>query len=132
MKTYSFAMSVSLDASPDQVFRALTDAQQIRTWSGQAGKVVLKKNGKMELFDGWVEGNVLNFSSGKILEYTWHASEWDNNIEASVVKFVFSSTTKGTKVSLRHSHLPNAKEAQSHKEGWKEFVFDPLKEYFKK
>jgi uncharacterized protein YndB with AHSA1/START domain len=131
MKTYSISMSVSLDATPGQVFRALTDSKQIRTWSGQSGKVELKKNGKMELFDGWVKGNVLKFSNGKALEYTWLTEEWGDHIEESVVKFSFSPTLKGTKVSLRHVHLPNAKEARSHKGGWKEFVFDPLKEFLR-
>ncbi len=125
-------MSASFDAAPDQVFHALTDPKLIRTWSGQSGKVELKKNGKMELFDGWVKGKVLKYSRGKVLEYTWLTEEWGSHIEESVVKFSFSPTSKGTKVSLRHVHLPNAREAQSHKGGWKEFVFDPLKEFFKK
>ncbi|MDE3058775.1 MAG: SRPBCC domain-containing protein [Bacteroidota bacterium] len=132
MKTYSISMSAFFDATPEQVFRALTDSKQIEVWSGQSGKVELKKNGKVKMFNEWAKGSVLKFSDGKTLEYTWHTADWDDHIEASVVKFSFSSTAKGAKVSLRHVHLPSAKEAQSHKEGWKEFVFDPLKEFFRK
>ena len=83
----------------------------------------------MELFDGWVKGKVLAYESGKRLAFTWKPAEWAKENEASIVTCQFKSTKTGTKLTLKHSGFPNDAELQSHKVGWTEFVFKPLKMY---
>ncbi len=129
MKKHSFTLSVTLPASPDVVFAALVDAKHILRWCGQEGRVSSSVGGKFDMFDGWVKGIVLAYEPGKRLSYTWLPGEWPENAEASLVTYRFTKAGSNTRVSLRHSKLPNAHEAKNHKRGWKEFVFDPLKEY---
>jgi uncharacterized protein YndB with AHSA1/START domain len=111
------------------VFTALTNPRQIAAWSGQKGKIQPAIGGKMELFDGWVKGIVLAYESGKRLSFTWKPSEWAKEKQASIVTCLFTSTKTGTKLTLKHSGFPNDSELHSHKDGWTEFVFDPLKMY---
>jgi uncharacterized protein YndB with AHSA1/START domain len=131
-KTMSVSMSVTLPASPKDVFDALTNPKIIASWCGQKGKVEAEIGGKFEMFDGWVMGKVLAFESGKRLSYTWLPDEWKDKWNASIVSFTFSKAKSGTKVILKHSGFPNEDELKSHHEGWKEHVFDPLKKHFKK
>jgi uncharacterized protein YndB with AHSA1/START domain len=129
MKAYSFTISTSFPFSSETVFTALTNARQIAAWSGQSGKVHPTIGGKIELFDGWVKGIVLAYESGKRLSFTWKPSEWAKEKQASIVTCLFKPIKTGTKLILKHSGFPNDSELQSHKEGWVEFVFDPLKMY---
>ena len=129
MKAKSFTISASFPFSAETVFTALTNARQIAVWSGQNGKVQPTIGGKMELFDGWVKGIVLAYELGKRLSFTWKPSEWAKEKQASIVTCHFTPTKTGTKLTLKHSGFPNDSELQSHKVGWTEFVFDPLKIY---
>ena len=129
MKAKSFTISASFPFSSETVFTALTNARQIAMWSGQSGKVQPTIGGKIELFDGWVKGLVLAFELGKRLSFTWKPAEWAKESQSSIVTCVFEPTKTGSKITLKHSCFPNDSELQSHKAGWTEFVFDPLKMY---
>lgn len=126
---FNLKISVVLPADPDTVFQALTKAGTIRKWSGQAGKVQAKIGGKFELFDGWVKGHVLAYSPGKTFIHTWLPTDWPEGTQASIVQYAIVRSGKNTKVTLSHKGLPSKRECESHKQGWYEHVFDPLKTY---
>jgi uncharacterized protein YndB with AHSA1/START domain len=132
MKSRSIKLSVSVQAKPEDVFDALTDADKIAEWSGQKGRVASRIGGKFEMFDGWVKGKVTEFKPGKSLAYTWHTEDWTTDTESSIVRYTFAPVPTGTKITLEHSNFPNESEMKSHKNGWKEHVFNPLKKYFSK
>lgn len=125
----SLNISVTVTAKPKQVFEALTDSKAISRWCGQKGKVESKPGGKFEMFDGWVQGKVLEYEPAKSLAYSWHPSDWPLDAEESVVQYKLNATKSGTKITLKHSGFPNQKELKNHKSGWTDFIFDPLKQY---
>ena len=130
MEIPSIKISITLKTSPVELFTALANASQILHWSGQKGKVEPRVGGKFELFDGWVRGNVLAYEIGKTLAYTWLPADWPEGIRPSIVRYKFAATRKGTKVTMTHSGFPSRKKMLSHKAGWTEHVFDPLRGYF--
>ena len=133
MKTPQCKLSITLPAGPEAVFDALTNSKKILAWSGgQRGIVEPKVGGKFEFFDGWVKGKVLAYERGKRLSYTWLTADWPEGTQASVVSYVLTKAGARTKISLTHAWFPNAKEMKSHKSGWTEYVFNPLKHYFSK
>ena len=132
MKSLKMKLAVTVGAKPDAVFKALTNAKTIEAWSGQKGAVASRVGGAFEMFDGWVKGKVLEYRPGKSLAYTWHTEDWTADTEASIVRYTFAAVPAGTKILLEHSNLPNEREMKSHKSGWKEHVFDQLKEHFSK
>lgn len=117
-------------ASPEEVFDALTDTAKIKQWSGGKGVVELKKSGVFELFDGWVKGEVLEFEKGKILSCSWKPDDWDKKAATSIVTYKFAAHKAGTEISLEHTGLPDQEEADKHSEGWVDYVFDPLNDFF--
>jgi uncharacterized protein YndB with AHSA1/START domain len=132
MKTLKLKIATTIGAKPDAVFEALTDSKAIGQWSGQKGKVAPRIGGAFEMFDGWVKGKVLEYKPGKSLAYTWHTEDWTADTEESVVRYTFASAKEGTRIVLEHSNFPSESEMKSHKSGWKEHVFDPLKDHFSK
>jgi uncharacterized protein YndB with AHSA1/START domain len=130
MKSSSFKLTATIAANPKKVFAALTDPKQIAQWSSQKGKVASKAGGRFEMFDGWVKGTVVEFKPGKSLAYSWLPGDWPEGAEESLVRYTFSPVKSGTKVVLEHSNFPNESQKKSHKSGWKDFVFDPIKAHF--
>ena len=86
--------------------------------------------GKFEMFDGWARGKVLAYQKGKTLSYTWHTADWDAETRPSIVKYTFAVAKSGTRVSLKHSGLPDEKSRKEHHGGWTDHVIDPLKQFF--
>lgn len=117
-------------ATPEKVFEALTQKSIIEKWIEGSVEFELKLDGKVSLFDGWVKGNVLSFEKGKTLSYTWKPKEWDKKVQHSMVEFIFKKDKAGTEVAIKHYDFPTQKEAESHKEGWINYVLDPLNDYF--
>jgi uncharacterized protein YndB with AHSA1/START domain len=128
MSKLSFTLTTNFHASPAEVFNALTNNVRLSQWSGE-GIVEPKIGGRFSMFDGWVNGKVLAYKPGKEIGYTWKTTEWPEKWEPSEVRYTFTKTKTGTKITLTHSKLPNAKEAKDHKSGWVEHVFGPLENY---
>jgi uncharacterized protein YndB with AHSA1/START domain len=130
VKDFSIRMNYVVYASPDKVFEALTDPGIIAAWGGGLAVVENKTGGKFELFDGWITGEVISYKPGKELSYTWRPSEWNKKTPPSVVSYKFKEHPAGTEILLSHTELPSEEEAGKHKEGWVDYVFEPLNEYF--
>lgn len=128
MKKLSFTLIHAFRATPAEVFDALTNSKALAQWSGE-GSVSKKVGGQFTMFDGWVEGKVLTYKPNKELAYTWKTTEWPEEWDPSEVRYIFTPTKTGTKVTLTHTNLPNTKEARDHKAGWNEHVFVPLEKF---
>ncbi|MEP7168728.1 MAG: SRPBCC domain-containing protein [Bacteroidota bacterium] len=129
-KKFSLKLKYIVYASPEKVFEALTKSSIINKWSDSAGKVSEKTGGEFELFDGWVKGEVFIYKPGKKLSYSWKPAEWDKKTLPSIVTYTFNEHSAGTEIDLEHKDFPSAEEASKHKDGWIDFVFEPLNDYF--
>jgi uncharacterized protein YndB with AHSA1/START domain len=127
----SFTVQQILPATPEAVFAALTDAAQIKRWSGQAGTVEAIIGGRVRYFDNWVKGTVLAFEPAKRLVFTWLPSDWPAGTQPSIVMCTLTPNRTGTRLKIQHTGLPDAAQSDSHRSGWKEYVFDPLDSYFR-
>ncbi len=130
MAAYTFKTTFVIYASPDDVFEALTDPGIIAAWGGGLSVIVPKVGGHFELFDGWVKGEVTHFVHGKELGYTWKPSEWDKRARPSEVHMRLMPHAAGTEIVLAHSNFPSQEEADKHANGWIDYVFDPMNDYF--
>lgn len=125
---FDLSMEFIIPASPARVMELLTDAKLVRAWSGGEAVIEKKENGRFEMFDGWVYGKVLKATANE-LAYTWKTTDWTEDVQASEVVFKLSKDKEGTKVIVEHKGLPSQEEADSHKEGWEEYIFGPMEEY---
>ncbi len=129
-KKFAITISYILYAPPAKVFNALTQEGVIGQWCDGGGKVEPKIGGAVELFDGWVKGEVVAFDSKtKKLSYTWKPSEWAKNTEPSLVEFTLKPHEAGTELQVIHSGFPSQEEADKHRSGWTDFVFEPLNDF---
>lgn len=127
---FAFEITYVLYTSPERVFKALTEPDTIKKWGGGSALVELKKNGQFELFDGWVKGKVVDFEPGQLLAYTWKPIEWPAKAGSSMVVFKLHKHAAGTEVKLTHSGFPDDEEKDKHRNGWIDFVLDPMNDFF--
>lgn len=117
-------------AEPEKVFEALTKEGLISGWCDGGGKVGAAPGDAIELFGDWVKGEVVMNDRKKLkLSYTWKPAEWDPKTPASLVSFEFKKHAAGTEVLVDHSGFPSRKEADDHKRGWVDYVFEPLNDF---
>jgi uncharacterized protein YndB with AHSA1/START domain len=130
MAGFNYKTSYIVYATPEQVFEALTDAGIIAAWGGGLSVIEPKTGGHFEMFDGWVQGEVTAYQAGKELGYTWKPAEWDRRALPSNVYIRFNRHAAGTELFLEHTGFPDEEEATKHGNGWIDYVFDPINDYF--
>jgi activator of HSP90 ATPase len=118
------------NVSPKQVYDAYVDPkkQEEFTDSKATGKPTV--NGKFTAWDGYIFGKFLLLEDGKHLIQEWTTTDWEEGYPASKLELTFAKVSDGTEICLLHSNVPKA-QAYEIEEGWTEFYWNPLKEYFK-
>lgn len=126
--SHKLEIEILLPATPTQVIQMLTEQKQIEIWSGEEVIFEAKEGGKVELFGGWMHGEVKSIGADE-LSYTWRTAEWPEETKDSLVHIKLKESGEQTLLVLNHTNLPNEDEAQSHKTGWFDFFFTPLEDY---
>lgn len=119
--------SITIRASINQVFDALTVARILDDWGGGPARVQAKSNGRYSLWDGDMHGTIKEIEYPRRLVHTFREESWDSSYLDSLVSWTLEETERGTLLSLRHSGLPTRKIREIHNEGWGEYFLGPLK-----
>ena len=97
--------TIQLDAAPDRVFKALTDARELMNWFPSVVKNDPQTGGKLRYEwqfkesekDGFQEGEYLEVVDGEKVVHTWDASGVD-----TTVTFTVAAAGDGTELHLVH------------------------------
>lgn len=138
-------IELRIEASPEAVFDALTDPEQIVQWWGdedyyvtEEAEVELREGGRWRVggrntTDGRpfsVEGEYLAVERPRLLRYTWDPTwaDWERE-RPTVVTVELEPAGGGTRLELVHEGFAGfAKERDEHAEGWP-FVLGLLAAY---
>jgi uncharacterized protein YndB with AHSA1/START domain len=129
-----------IKASPEKVFRALTDPNEVPKWWGQEGvyrtakwESDLRPGGKWKSYIAEPEGQAMTdprttepqtvggeyivVDPPRVLEFTWSPS-WDG-FAVSTVRYEIEPIPTGSRLTVIHSGFEGRSEmASSHGEGW--------------
>lgn len=123
-------------ASPEGVYRVLTDARQfdrVVLLSGAIQAMKLKAaparisaelGGTFSLFGGYVTGRHIEMTPGVRLVQAWRAGSWAAHIY-SIVRFELAAEPQGTRLSFDQTGFPND-EALSLATGWRAHYWAPM------
>ena len=119
-------LTVRLDASPDEVFGFLTDAERYVRWQGVKAELDPRPGG---LYRVWMDagtvarGEYVEIDPPRRLVFTWG---WEGNVDlppgSTTVELSLEAEGDGTVLSLRHTGLPTGEAAAMHEEGWRFFT----------
>ena len=127
MKT--FTLSEWFPASPDEVYLAWLDSEGHSHMTGSPARISSKVGEEFEAWDGYIFGKNLELEPGKRILQAWRTTEFEPSERDSLVEIIFEPSSDGTKVIINHSNLPA--HGSQYQQGWVDFYFQPMKEYFK-
>ena len=121
--------TVEIAATPDAVFRALTDPDELARWWGSPElyqthdwKLDLRPGGRWSCQarsaegTGEVRGEVLAVDPPRLLEVSWEPS-WEE-YKRSIIRYTLEKVPGGTRLDLFHRGLPSEESTKGHGEGW--------------
>lgn len=121
--------TITIDARPEVVFRALTDEQELTQWFPNQAVLEARVGGRMEFrfrrqetgeIDT-MQGTVLEMVPGKKLSYSWKGDLVPDFPDTIVTWTLEPVERNKTQVTLVHSGL-KGKLAEEHDKGWTYFI----------
>jgi activator of HSP90 ATPase len=85
-----------------------------------------KEGATFSCFNGNVTGKNLLIIPNKMIVQSWRGNVWEKTDMDSVLTLVFSDVKGGAQIHMVHSHTPD-----QFTERWKEFYWQPLKEFLR-
>jgi activator of HSP90 ATPase len=127
----SFTVSVSLPASPKDIFKAWLSNDGHSQMTGSPAEVKAEVGGAFKAWDGYIWGITLEMEQYTRIIQTWRTSEFPENSPDSRVEIQLEGIADGTRLTLAHTDIPDG-QGDSYKQGWDDFYFTPMRKYFSK
>ena len=131
MKFEVIRQKVMIDATPEEVYEAYVNPKKHAEFTGSPATGTPRAGGKFTAWDGYISGKFLELEEGKKVVHEWMTTEWPTGYPPSLVELTFKEKERKTELTMIHSRAP-AEQAKEYAQGWKDYYWEPLKEYFRK
>lgn len=130
MKTTTIKQTATIPATPKEVYNALMNSKLHSAFTGAKAVIGKKKGDNYYAYDGYITGKNLELVPGEKIVQTWVAMEdkWPEGHESKIT-FNLKAKGKSTVINFLHEDVP-APIAKNFVSGWKDFYWEPLKNYF--
>ncbi|HZM22774.1 MAG TPA: SRPBCC family protein [Anaerolineales bacterium] len=126
-----FTISEMIPAKASDIYEAWLNSEGHTAITGSPAHVDGKVGGKFTAWDGYIFGTTLEVTPNQRIIQSWRTSEFPDDAPDSRVEVLFEEVPGGTKITLTHSDMPED-QVESYKQGWDDFYFKPMKQYFGK
>lgn len=124
-----FTISETFNTSAEAIYQAWTSTQGHTLMTGSPAKVDGRLNGEFTAWDGYIWGVFLELEANKRIRQAWRTGEFPEDAEDSLVEILLEETDGKAKLTLVHTNIP-AGQSENYKQGWEDFYFKPMREYF--
>ena len=118
-----------IPATPKEVYDAYTDPKKHSEFTGSKATGKPSVGGKFTAWDGYIYGKYLELEDGKRVVQEWSDTDFPEGSDPSKLELCFNKVPKGTELVMVNSGVPEEL-ADETADGWIEWYWDPLKEYF--
>jgi len=120
---------ITINASVQRVYEALTDAKQFAKLSGAKAQINPAAGGQFSCFDDMITGQTIEAMPGNRLVQAWRVGNWGPGIY-SIVKFEFEKISdEKSKIIFDHTGYPQ-EHSEHLEQGWHNKYWQPLNNYF--
>ncbi len=131
MRFGTIRQRVLLDARPIEVYEAYLNPKKHAEFTGQGVTGTPRAGCRFTASDGYIMGKYLELEKGKRILHEWKTTEWPEGYPPSIIELEFKQLSKRTELVMTQTKVP-AEQVDMYDEGWKEYYWEPLKEYFRK
>ena len=119
--------ALALNATPERVYSALTDAAKFAQVTGLPAEIGIEAGGAFSCFGGMIEGRHIELLPNKRIVQAWRVKTWEPGVY-SIVKFELKADGDGTRLWFEHVGFPP--EHRAHLDpGWHVKYWEPLRQY---
>jgi len=126
-----FTISAIIPAKAGEIYKAWLNSKGHAAMTGSPAQVDGKVGGKFSAWDGYIFGKTLELEPNQRIIQAWRTSEFPDDAPDSRLEISLEKAAGGTKVTITHTDMPED-QVDDYKQGWEEFYFKPMKEYFGK
>jgi len=123
-----FRVSDTFSATPEILYHAWLDSETHSRMTGGNAIVSDQVGGEFTAWDGYIKGKNLELQPPLRIFQTWRTTDFPDAEPDSLLEITFIPEGKITRVTIRHSDLPE--QGQQYQSGWVEAYFNPMKKYF--
>jgi len=127
----SFTISTTLPAKPEAIYNAWLSSRGHSGMTGSPAEVQAEIGGAFKAWDGYIWGKTLELEPHRQIVQAWRTSEFPEESPDSRVEILLEEVTNGTKITLRHTEIPDG-QGEGYKQGWEDFYFTPMLKFFGK
>ena len=127
MAVKNLRQSVTIRASPHDVYTTLVDPKEHAKFSGGSARMVAKPGGRFAHYDGSLEGIVVDLEKDRRIVLAWRSTGWPKG-HFSIAEFVLTQVAGGTRLDFSQFGIP-ASDFADISEGWRQYYWEPLKTY---
>lgn len=124
-----FTLSETIRASAETIYTAWLSTQGHTLMTGSPAKVDGRVRGEFTAWDGYIWGTFVELEANRRIVQAWRTGEFPDDADDSRVEVLLEEMDGKTKVTLIHSNIPEG-QADDYKQGWEDFYFKPMREYF--
>lgn len=117
-------LSINVNATPAQVYRALTSQNELRKW--WAPRVIMSKNLVGQEEDRLIEMRLMQAEKYHLVRYSWWGQQWDSHQDVTVITFQIhdlgasrSQTGEGLVLEVSHDGWADLEERNRQEQIWK-------------
>src|SRR5674476_1089289 len=127
----TIVVSASYPVKAEKLYNAWLSSKEHTAFTGNKAMITKTLNKKYTAGSGYISGKNLILEPHKRIVQSWRATDFPDKHPDSFIEIVFDPKKAGTKVTLKHSGIPEGM-GKGYKKGWKDFYFKPMKDYFNK
>jgi activator of HSP90 ATPase len=115
-----------LNASPEEVYNALTNPLTIKIWTNEDAVMSTVPGSEFSILGDSIVGKNIEFEENKKIVQQWY---FEGETEESIVTIKLHPHKQGTSVEVKHTNIPDAA-FEDISEGWTEIYFGNLMHFF--
>jgi activator of HSP90 ATPase len=130
-KTRTIVQTVIVPADPDEVYDEFMDPEKHSEFTQTKTTGSQEVGGEVSASDGYITARNIELKKGRKIVQEWTTSEWPEGYGPSILQIDLKKVQGGTELTMTHSKVPD-EQADDYAEGWMEFYWNPIVEFFQK
>lgn len=122
-------VSVDLPIQKEVLFQAWLDSAEHTSFTGSEAVIDPSVGGSFTAWQGYITGTNLELNTPNRILQSWRTTEFEDSDTDSKLEILFESISNGTRLTLIHSDIPDG-QGDLYREGWEEYYFRPMLDYF--
>lgn len=122
-------VSVDLPKQKEVLFHAWLDSAEHTSFTGSQAVIDPSVGGDFSAWGGYISGKTLEIDPPNRILQSWRTTEFADTDADSNLELLFESISNGTRLTLIHTAIPDG-QGDMYREGWEEYYFRPMLEYF--